>query len=96
MARWTKEGWALLNALADNAVAYTGYPSSGKSLMKDADDMCNQILHSKALWKKISNIHHEDRYWHPFHKGKVLIWKTDALGPIFIGAFYSLPSPLMI
>lgn len=34
----------------------------------------------------------EDRYWHPFHEGKVLIWKITTEGEvIFIGAYYSLP-----
>ena len=70
MAKWTEGGWELLEGLALNASAFTGFSVSGKN---------------------VKNIFDEDRFWHPFHEGKVLIWKIEENELIFIGAYYSLP-----
>ena len=95
MARWTKEGWASLEHIAENAVAYTGFPLSGIKIIQEAQEICELIESSNGPWKKIQNIFGETRFWHPFHSGKVIVWKADHKGAIFVGVFYSLPEPLI-
>lgn len=96
MARWTKEGWANLEHIADSAVAYTGFPASGIKVMQEAQKVCKLVESSNGPWKQVDNIFNQTRYWHSFHNGKVLVWKTDEVGPIFVGAFYSMPNPLTV
>lgn len=96
MARWTKEGWANLEHIADSAVSYTGFPTSGIKVIQEAQKVCTLVESSKGPWKRIDNIFNQIRYWHPFDNGKVLVWKTDEAGPIFVGVFYSMPNPLTV
>lgn len=95
MARWTEDGWELLEGIALNAAAFTGFESSGRKVIEDALRVCEIIENNPGIGVLIKNIFDEDRYWHPFHEGKVLIWKKDQIGPVFIGAYYSLPSNLI-
>jgi len=96
VARWTEDGWQLLEGIALNASVFTGFPSSGKKVIEDALRVCKLIEQNTGIGKNIKNIFDEDRYWHPFHEGKVLIWKLDDEGPLFIGAYYSLPEIIMV
>jgi hypothetical protein len=91
VARWTEDGWQLLEGIALNTAVFTGFPSSGKKVIEDALRVCSLVELNPGIGKNIKNIFEEDRYWHPFHEGKVLIWKLDDEGPYFIGAYYSLP-----
>ncbi|MBI2605345.1 MAG: hypothetical protein HYW49_04620 [Deltaproteobacteria bacterium] len=95
MARWTEDGWELLETIALNAALFTGFESSAHKVMEDALRACTLIESNPGIGKKILNIYNEKRYWHPFHEGKVLVWKLDSNGnPVFTGAFYSLPEYL--
>lgn len=96
MARWTEDGWQLLEGIALNTSVFTGFPSSGKKVIEDALRVCKLIELNTGIGKSIKNIFEEDRYWHPFHEGKVLIWKLDDEEPLFIGAYYSLPDLLVV
>lgn len=96
MARWTEDGWQLLEGIALNASVFTGFPSSGNKVIEDALRVCKLIELNTGIGINIKNIFDEDRYWHPFHDGKILIWKADNKGPLFIGAYYSLPEDLLI
>jgi hypothetical protein len=58
--------------------------------------ICNLVEANPGIGKNTKNIFSEDRYWHPFHNGKVLIWKLDDDGVLFVGAFYSLPTELFL
>lgn len=95
MARWTEDGWELLEGIALNAYAFTGHKTSASNVMSDARRVCKIVEANPGIGKQIKNIFNEDRYWHPFHDGKVLIWKLDDEGVLFVGAFYSLPNPLV-
>lgn len=95
VARWTKDGWELLEGIAFNAYAFTGFKASALRVIEDAKRIGNLVEANPGIGKNIKNIFGEDRYWHPFHDGKVLIWKLDDDGVLFIGAFYSLPNPLI-
>lgn len=96
MARWTEDGWQLLEGIALNTSVFTGFPISGRKVIEDAHRVCKIIELNPGIGKNINNIFDEDRYWHPFHEGKVLIWKLDDEGPLFIGAYYSLPDLLVV
>lgn len=96
MARWTEDGWQLLEGLALNASVFTGFSSSGQIVIEEALRVCKLVELNPGVGKVIKNIFDEDRFWHPFHDGKVLIWKLNERGPIFIGAFYSLPKDLFV
>ena len=96
MARWTEEGWELLEGIALNAAVYTGFPESGRKVIDDALRVCALAEQHPGIGKKIKNIYNEDRFWHPFHDGKVLIWKVDAKGLMFVGAFYFIPEFLIL
>ncbi len=91
MAKWTEGGWELLEGLALNASAFTGFSVSGKNVIEDALRICKIIELNPGIGKNVKNIFDEDRFWHPFHEGKVLIWKIEENELIFIGAYYSLP-----
>ncbi len=92
MAKWTKEGWELLETIALNAYLFTGFRASALKVMEDAQSVCKIIEANPGIGKKIKNIFGEDRYWHPFHDGKIILWKLDGKEIIFVGAFYSLPN----
>ncbi len=96
MARWTKDGWELLEGIAFNAYAFTGFKASALRVMTDANRITNLVVANPGIGKNIKNMFGEDRYWHPFHDGKVLIWKLDDEGVLFVGAFYSLPGELFL
>ncbi|MFA6236062.1 MAG: hypothetical protein WC635_01940 [Bacteriovorax sp.] len=96
MARWTEDGWQLLEGIALNTSVFTGFPSSGRKVIEDALRVCKLIELNPGIGKNIKNVFDEDRYWHPFHEGKVLFWKLDEEKPLFIGAYYSLPEILMV
>lgn len=92
MARWTEEGWELLESIALNAFVFTGFKLSAVRVIEDAKRVVDLVEANPGLGKRVRNIFNEDRYWHPFHEGKVLIWKITPDGEvIFIGAYYSLP-----
>lgn len=94
MAKWTKEGWELLETIALNAYLFTGFRASALNVMEDAQRVCKIIESNPGIGKKIKNIFGEDRYWHPFHDGKILIWKLDKNEVLILGAYYSLPDEL--
>ena len=96
MARWTKDGWELLEGIAFNAYAFTGFKMSALKVIEDANRVCSIAEANPGIGKNIKNIIGEDRFWHPFHDGKVLIWKLDDEGVLFLGAYYSLPDHLVI
>ena len=96
MARWTRDGWELLEGIALNAYAFTGHKTSAFNLINEAKRICNLVEANPGIGKNTKNIFNEDRYWHPFHNGKVLIWKLDDDGVLFVGAFYSLPTELFL
>ena len=96
MASWTEEGWELLEGLALNAAVFTGFNQSAFRLIDDALRVCDIAEKNPGIGKKIKNIYDEDRFWHPFHDGKILIWKVDSIGLKFTGAFYSLPDVLVV
>ena len=94
--RWTQTGWDNFQIMMDNLVAYTGNPSTGLGVYADAQKVWNQLNSSQAIWKKEINFSGQDRFWHTFNNGKVIYWKVDANGPIFVGAFWSKPAPLFV
>jgi hypothetical protein len=96
VARWTKEGWELLESIAINAYAFTGFRSSALRVMEEAKFVCELVETSPGIGKKMKNIFDEDRFWHTFHDGKILIWRMDEDGVLFVGAFYSLPEQLLL
>jgi len=96
MARWTKDGWELLEGIAFNAYIFTGFKASALKVMEDAARVCRIVMANPKIGKNVKNIFGEDRFWHPFHEGKILIWKLDDEGVIFVGAYYSLPSDLVL
>ena len=96
MARWTKDGWSQLEGIALNAFAFTGFKNSALIVIEDAIRISHLINSNPRIGKKIKNIFNEDRYWHPFHDGKVLIWRIDEEGVVFIAAYYSLPENLIV
>jgi len=93
-ARWTKSGWESLLVIADNAVAFTGHPESGLKIIAETERIWNLIQPTNALWKPINNIFEQERFWHTFSDGKIIYWKKDQNGPIFVGVSYSLQDPL--
>ena len=96
MARWTKEGWELLEGIALNAYAFTGFKLSAFKVLEDAKRISALVDSSPRMGNKIRNIFGEERFWHPFHDGKILIWKTEDSGEvIFVGAYYSLPDDII-
>lgn len=96
MARWTKEGWELLEGIALNAYAFTGFRLSAYKVLEEAKRISSLVDSNPRLGNKITNIFGEERYWHPFHEGKVLIWKIEENGEaIFVGAYYSLPDQII-
>ena len=96
MAKWTQEGRELLETIALNAYLFTGFRASALNVMEDAQRVFKIIEANPGIGKKIKNIFGEDRYWHPFHDGKILIWKMDDQGIIFVGAYYSLPLDVQV
>lgn len=96
MARWTKDGWELLEGIAFNAYSFTGFKMSALKVIEDANRVCSIAEANPGIGKNIKNIFGEDRFWHPFHDGKVLIWMLDDEGVLFLGAYYSLPDHLVI
>jgi hypothetical protein len=96
MARWTKDGWELLEGIALNAYAFTGFKASALKVMEDATRVCGIVEANPGIGKMVKNVFGEDRFWHPFHDGKVLIWKLDDDGVMFVGAYYSIPYDLVV
>ena len=96
MARWTKDGWDLLEGIAFNAYVFTGFRASALRVMEDSARVCSIVESNPGIGKNIQNIFSEDRFWHPFHEGKVLIWKLDEEGVLFVGAFYALPPEVYV
>ncbi len=96
MAKWTEDGWELLESIALNAYVFTGFKASASKVMEDAIRVCNIIEANPRIGNHIKNIFEEERFWHPFHGGKILIWKEGPEGIIFVGAFYFLPLELFV
>lgn len=96
MEKWTEDGWELLENIAINAYLFTGFESSARNVIEDARRVCKIVLKNPNLGKIIINIFGEERFWHPFHDGKVIIWKAENGIITFVGAFYSLPEEVLI
>lgn len=96
MARWTQEGWESLETIAFNAYQFTGFRASALNVMRDAKRVCDLIQGHPGIGKSIKNIYNEDRYWHPFSEGKVLVWKSQDQEIIFVAAYYALPEELHV
>lgn len=94
--RWTQTGWDNIQAIMDNVAAFTGNPSTAYNVILDAQKVWGLLNDSKSVWKLEKNFYGEERYWHTFNNGKVIYWAVDERGPIFVGAFFSRPSPLFV
>jgi hypothetical protein len=56
MARWTKDGWELLEGIAFNAYAFTGFKMSALKVIDDAKRVCSIAEANPGIGKNIKNI----------------------------------------
>ncbi|MFA5582602.1 MAG: hypothetical protein WCY48_07550 [Candidatus Caldatribacteriota bacterium] len=96
MQDWTPEGWELLKTVAFNSYKKSGFPSTARKVIQDAQDLTERVKRFPESGTKIKNVKGQDRYYSVFNLGKVAIWKIEEGSPVFVGAFSSLPNPLPI
>jgi hypothetical protein len=93
---WTKSGWQLLKVIAFNAAEKSGFESTVMKVIEDALDLTKRTSINPFSGVKIQNVYGEDRYYSTFNRGKVAIWRVDEDEVVFVGAYSSLPSDIVV
>lgn len=93
---WTENGWQLLKIVAINAALKSGFESTAEKVIKDAISLSQKVASFPEAGTLIKNIYGEDRRYSVFNNGKVAIWKIKDNRPLFVGAYSSIPEPLVI
>lgn len=96
MQNWTPEGWQLLKRVAIQAALKSGFDTTAHKVVKDAITLTAQVIQHPYSGQKCINMYGEDRYFSVFNAGKVAIWYVDVAGPVFVGAYSSLPRPIPV
>lgn len=56
MARWTEEGWELLESIALNAFVFTGFKLSAVRVIEDAKRVVDLVEANPGLGKRVRNV----------------------------------------
>lgn len=96
MQNWTPEGWQLLKRVAIQAALKSGHDTTAHKVIKDSISLTAQVIQHPYSGQKTENMYGEDRYYSVFNAGKVAIWFIDSAGPVFVGAYSSLPNPIVV
>ncbi len=93
---WSESGWELLKVVAFNAAMKSGFHSSAEQVVRDAIALTERVVKFPESGQSIENAWGDIRYYSVFNAGKVAVWRIKDGAVLFVGAYASLPNPLIV